>query len=75
MDTIEKGFPASGTPLLGKVRYPLVTPRHDYSTRWEFVKFSRSQYARGGLPDRAINTLKADHSPRLARRSRFRRGL
>jgi hypothetical protein len=29
--------------------------------------FSRSQYARGGLPDRAINTLKADHSPRLAR--------
>jgi len=29
--------------------------------------FSRSQYARGGLLDRAITTLKADHSPRLAR--------
>jgi hypothetical protein len=28
--------------------------------------FGRSQYARGGLPDRAISTLKADHSPPLA---------
>jgi hypothetical protein len=33
----------------------------------KLATFSRSQYARGGLPDRAINTLKADHSPRLAR--------
>jgi hypothetical protein len=32
------------------------------------TSLSRSQYARGGLPDRAINTLKADHRLRRAPR-------
>ena len=56
---------------LGKGENFFVMPRHlvfgqvsNCSPR--FTILSRSQYARG-LPDRAINTLKADHSPRLAR--------
>jgi len=47
--------------------FVLVDKSRERQARRFFAKLSRSQYARGGLPDRAINTLKADHSPRLAR--------
>jgi hypothetical protein len=40
--------------------------RNTFAALQQECKISKSQYARG-LPDRAINTLKADHSPRLAR--------
>jgi len=47
--------------------FVLVDKSRERQVRRFFAKLSRSQYARGELPDRAISTLKADHSPRLAR--------